>query len=394
MSLAPPEPKLLSNMNQRSVIRVLQQHGPCSRADVTRQLGVTAPTVSKAVASLLASRFVEEFECKDNAIGRPAKRLRLATQSSQVLGLVIDAEECHLTAAGLDGELRSDTACRFPTPKTYRGLLSRVVRQARRLMDQEPIKTLGLGISLPGLIDYRRQQGLLSPNVPITNGRSPAQDLSEQLGVECVLLQETHALCIAERHCGDTGSLEDFAMLDMGVGLGLGLVTGGQILTGSSGLAGEIGHIPYEPAGRLCGCGKRGCLETVASNSAVAWQVSQRLDRKLSIEEIIDRVQQGQLSLEDEWRRLLPALAFALATIINLLNPSTLFVNGRLFDLHDDLLNELRHAAQQTALQPAVTACRIVKARGNKQQGAVAGIIEHLADTLAPGVHGMLSRQS
>ena len=87
-------PNVLPNMSKRSVIRVIQQHGPCSRADVTRRLNVTAPTVSKAVAALMQGNFVEEFECKDNVIGLPAKRLRLATQMAQVLRLVLDASEC------------------------------------------------------------------------------------------------------------------------------------------------------------------------------------------------------------------------------------------------------------------------------------------------------------
>ena len=73
------QPQLLSQMNERSVLRLLQSTGPCSRADVTRQLGATAPTVSKAVASLLRSGLLEEFDAPSNGRGRPARQLRLAT---------------------------------------------------------------------------------------------------------------------------------------------------------------------------------------------------------------------------------------------------------------------------------------------------------------------------
>ena len=143
-------------MNERSVVRVLQQHGPCSRADVTRRLSVTAPTVSKAVTSLLHGGLVEEYEHKHNGIGRPAKRLRLATETAQVLGLVIDARECRLVASGLDGKLREESLCRFATPKSYRGLISMAAKRALQLTERPGIQTLGLGISMPGLIDYRR----------------------------------------------------------------------------------------------------------------------------------------------------------------------------------------------------------------------------------------------
>src|SRR5258708_10817132 len=107
----------------------------------------------------------------------------------------------------------------------------------------------------------------------MTDGRSPAQDLAARLGVECNVLQESHALCLAERHYGLAKGLDDFAMLDVGTGVGLGVMSGGRLLTGHSGLAGELGHITaVADGGRRCGCGNHRCLGTVASDSALAWR--------------------------------------------------------------------------------------------------------------------------
>ena len=312
------------------MIRVLQQHGPCSRADVTRRLNVTAPTVSKAVAALMQGNFVEEFECKDNAIGRPAKRLRLATQTAQVLGLVLDASECRLVSAGIDGEVHRDSLMRFDTPQTYGELISTVTERAQQLLRRKGVTTLGLGISIPGLLDYREQKGLLSPNLPITNGQSPARDLRNALGCECVMLQEAHALCAAERHFGDIQKLADFAILDVSTGLGLGVVSGGRVITGHKGLAGEIGHIPHDPNGRICGCGNRGCLETVASDSALAWMISQRIGRDVGIEEVLSLTDANELSPEPELQRVLSRISFALTTVINVysIHPRCSYTDG------------------------------------------------------------------
>ena len=156
-----------------------------------------------------------------------------------------------------------------------------------RLMARPGVTTLGVGISLPGLLDYRIGKAVLSPNIPITDGHSPASDLGEQLGLSCVMLQESHALCLAEQHHGLARGLGDFAMLDVHTGVGLGVVSGGRLLTGHSGLAGEIGHITAVPDGRRCGCGNHGCLETVASDSSLAWRVSRRLGRTVDIDEVI-----------------------------------------------------------------------------------------------------------
>ncbi len=365
-------------------MRVLQHHGPCSRADVSRRMNTSAPTVSKAVASLLRAGLLEEFDVKESGRGRPAKQLRLANQTAQVLGLVIDAGECRLVTAGMDGVLRQEGEVSFETPKTYERFLREAVHHARRFVNGLDVTTLGMGISLPGLLDYRHERGLLSPNVPMTNGHSPSRDMSEQLGINCILLQETHALCLAERRYGAAQGRDNFGMLDISTGLGLGMISGGRLLTGHSGLAGEIGHIPIEEGGRLCGCGARGCLETVASDSALAWFVSKRLGRHIEIDEIVEAVGRGELVVQDELRAVCNKLAFAIATAINLFNPATLFIYGRLFELEDGLFERVCGETRRRSLGPSFADCRLVRARGSKRQGAVAGIIEYLTDSLVP----------
>ena len=270
------EPSLLGRMSERRVLRVLQTIGPLSRAEVARHADLSAPAVSRAVAALLRSGLLEETEFPHQTGGRPAMRLRLANQGVQVLGLVIDADRCGLVAAGLDGQL-NDAPHEFPTPHTYRDLIGTLAEHAQRFMDRPGVATLGIGLSVPGLIDYRSQRTVLSPNVPFTDGHSPALELAEKLNVECILLQESHALCMGEQTYGQARGLEDFAMLDVHTGVGLGVVSAGRLLTGHSGLAGEIGHITIVPDGRRCGCGNLGCLETVANDTSLAWRASKRL---------------------------------------------------------------------------------------------------------------------
>jgi N-acetylglucosamine repressor len=216
------QPSLLGKINERQVLRALQAHGPLSRAEVARQLGLSAPTVSKAVASLLRCGLLEEGDAPEQTLGRPATRLRLATRTAQVLGVVIDAEQCRVVTAGLDGKLHDGPPRLVPTPDSYDALLDALAEEADESMNKDGVATLGIGISMPGLIDYRRQRGVLSPNVPITNGHAPALDLKRRLGVECVMVQEAHALCLAERYYGHARGLDDFAMLDVNVGVGLG----------------------------------------------------------------------------------------------------------------------------------------------------------------------------
>src|SRR5882724_1472876 len=115
-------PAVVGKLNERQVLRVIQTRGPLSRAEVARESGLSAPTVSKAVASLLKAGLLEEADAAELARGRPAPRLRLATASAQVLGIAIDAGHCDVVSAGLDGELHADLQT-VPTPPTYPELL-------------------------------------------------------------------------------------------------------------------------------------------------------------------------------------------------------------------------------------------------------------------------------
>jgi predicted NBD/HSP70 family sugar kinase len=378
------QPALLSRINERQVLRTIQTRGPMSRAEVARRSGISAPTASRAVEVLLRAGLLEEGEAPGCARGRPAKLLRLASESAQVLGLVIDAEYCRVVAAGLDGRLRDGALAPFSTPATYEELIGAAASQARLLMERGGISTLGLGISMPGLIDYTRARGVLSPNVPITNGQSPPHDLAELLGIECVMVQESHGLCLAERQSGAARGIDDFAMLDVTTGVGLGVMSGGRLLTGHSGLAGEIGHVTVELDGRECGCGNRGCLETVACDAALARAVSQRLGRKVTVDTALALAREGEPAAAEELRRACCYLAVGMAAVINLFNPSTLFVHGSLLAAGEEFFAALTEETRKRSLPPSFADCRIVRARGSKRQGAVAAIIEHVTESVVP----------
>ncbi len=121
----------LAKINEAQVLRVIRERGQSSRAEVVRHSGLSAPTVSKAVASLLKAGFLEEMEGKAPVIGRPAMKLRLATESAQVLGVVIDIRRCWVVATGLDGELREERMRWVETSGTYADLIDALVKHAR-----------------------------------------------------------------------------------------------------------------------------------------------------------------------------------------------------------------------------------------------------------------------
>jgi N-acetylglucosamine repressor len=373
-------------MTVRRLLELLQSRGPSTRAELTRLSGISAPTVSKAVGMLLESGLVEEGEPPPASPGRPGTVLRLAREGTQVIAVVLDAGQCTVVSAGLDGAIRENTAAHFSPARTYAALLDQVAGAAKKLMRRPGVETLAAGLSIPGLINRRRQMAVFSPNLHVTDGHTPARDLKARLGIDCVMHQETHALCLGERMFNGSQALDDFVMLEISSGLGLGVVTGGRLMTGHSGLAGELGHITVVPDGRLCGCGNRGCLETVATDSALAQAVSERIGRAITIDELTQGVLSGALAADAELHTTCEFLAIAIAAAINLFNPTTLFVHGRLFDAREGLFEHVCTLARRRALAPSVADCRILRAHWSKSQGAAAAAIYHLFSAWGPTV--------
>jgi N-acetylglucosamine repressor len=371
---SPVQPQLLSRINEALVLRAIRQHGPSTRGELSHHMGVTFPTVAKAVGSLVDARLLEEFDDVMTGPGRPAKRLRLSREKSQVVGMTVDVRTCEVAAAGFDGVLREDTRQSFATPRSYDQLLAAIVERVKSLCSED-IPILCIGISVVGLVDYRQQEIRLAANLPFLDGKKLGQDVSKLLNADCTLVHDAHALCLAEYVYGEASNLDSFAVLDMCTGIGLGVMVNHLFLTGHSGFAGEMGHIPIVPNGRKCHCGRRGCLETVASEWALVERVSEQLERAVDFDEVMALALGGDKLVRSELNRLCKYLAVAIAHVVNLFDPQCVFVNGPLFDKLPWLRDHLVTRARQLALEPAFANCRFLPTSGSHLLGAVATAI-------------------
>jgi len=373
-NVSPVQPQLLSRINEALVLRAIRQHGPSTRGELSHHMGVTFPTVAKAVGSLVDARLLEEFDDVMTGPGRPAKRLRLSRENSQVVGVTVDVHTCEVAAAGFDGVVREDTRQAFDTPQSYEQLLAAIVERVESLRSAE-MPILCIGISVVGLVDYRQQEIRLAANLHFLDGKKLGQDVGKLLGADCVLVHDSHALCLAEYVYGEASNLDSFAVLDMCTGIGLGVMVNNLFLTGHSGFAGEMGHIPIVPNGRKCHCGRRGCLETVASEWVLLERIAERFERPIEFDEVIALALKGDKRVRSELNRMCKYLAVAIAHVVNLFDPQCVFITGRLFDQLPWLRDHLVSRARQIALEPAFADCRFMSTSGSHLLGAVATAI-------------------
>lgn len=380
-------PHLLRQINEREVFERVRRQGPTSRAELKRVMGVSAPTVSKAVARLVKTGLLEEVGIStEGGIGRPVMVYRVARGRVQVLGASLAVERCSVVAGSLDGEIERDNALNFKTPATYDALIKEIAERAKRLMTRRGVKTLGLGISAPGEIDVPNQRVLSSPNLHLLDGRSPSRDLAKRLGIEVTMFHDTVGAGLAERDYGAAKDLTDFVRIGVHEGFGVSVVTGGRMLEGHDGLAGEFGHIVVDPDGERCGCGNRGCLETVATDAAFARAVSKRVGRDMTADEVVRLAAAGELDVQPELDRALSYLATGIGAAINVFNPQAVLVVSRMLDADPKSMDRLRQLIASRCLGPLLSRCRIERVAPNWERAVIAGIVRHLTDALGPQV--------
>lgn len=371
-------PALLRHINARRVMELLWQKGSLSRADLVRLTDISAPTMSRLVDGLLRGGLVETMQTDYVGLGRPAVVYRPAVTSVQVIGVIIGIRECRVVSTGLDGVINPGRTRTCLSPRTYEGMIAALAKTILEVRDITRAKCLGVGLSVPGLVSRDEQRMEFSPNLHFLDKRALGSDLEAAVGVPVLLQQEEHGFCLSERLFGAARGAEHFAVVDISDGLGMGVVSGGRLIAGARGFGGELGHITVDPTGEPCGCGNRGCLETVVTDLAFAKRISRRVGRTLEIEEAVEVVRSGRVAADDDIRQMLDALAVGIGVVVNLFNPEVVLVNGRMLDAGDGMVEQLAARVRHHALGPSCDGCRFERARTTKLLGAVAAVMDRL----------------
>lgn len=259
--------------NLAVVLRFLRVHAPCSRADIAARTGLNKATVSSLVTDLIDRRLVREVGMTENRIGRPATMLVLDGSPYAAIGLEVGAD--HLAAVALDlaGEQllswrRAFTATGSSPGQTIASLAA-LAKRAVGKMGREERRVLGLTVAVPGLVDA---DGVveLAPTLgwrEVDLRKSLVGALAEPAYPLLVENDANLAVLAEQRFGGREGT--DLVYLAVGPGIGAGIISDGRLLRGARGFAGEFGHLPLDVAGPPCGCGRRGCLESLAGLDAL-----------------------------------------------------------------------------------------------------------------------------
>ncbi|MEV4714109.1 ROK family transcriptional regulator [Micromonospora sp. NPDC049374] len=383
---------VVREVNRSLVLAALRAGGRISRAGIARVTTLAKPTVSAIIDELIADGLVREVGRGATAVGggRPPILLEFNAASHLVVGAHIGARRTTVAVSDADGHELGRSEFDTPTgePET---VLGEVAAQATRVVGAAVPdgRIAAVGVVLPGLTDFHRGVCLLAPNlgwrdVPV------GEVLTAALDVPVYLHNAGQAAAVAEHLEGVGGKVGDLALLYVGTGLSAAVLCAGQVLHGTGGTAGEIGHCRM-PGGTVpCNCGNVGCLETVASGPALvrlaretiaAGRVSV-LDDGFDVRDVAAAARCGDAVATEAVTEVGRNLGLAASWVINAYNPAILVLGGGLAAISDLLLPHLRAMATECALGPARRAVEIqvsTLGRDAEVRGAVLLALQHSA---------------
>lgn len=349
MSTATGVHALVRRTHEERVLSALRTHGALSRNELARRTGLSRTTLSEIGSELLrrgAIVVADTDAATRSGSGRPAERLALDPASGQFLGVDFGHRRVHVAAADASHDVIAQAVDRYPEDTPWEERIERAFALIQRMSDETGVHfgaLQGIGIGVPG--PYTNTNGEVPAvswkKLPAPVGVDVA--FSTRFGAPVVVDNNTRLAALAEAIAGPD-AVDNLVYLRLSDGVGGGLVVAGRLVTGSRGFAGEIGHITADPQGIPCRCGKRGCLETVASASAILRACRDAGADVDSIEALGRAVAKGDPVVDRVVRQVGTTIGHVLGGVAMTLNPREVVIGG-----------EIVHAAPVIIEQAAAT---------------------------------------
>lgn len=284
--------ELARDVNRDVILEIIRSRQPISRADLARLSGLQPSTVSAIVDELLRDRWIAEGGTSARPRGRWPMMLSL---NAEMVMLVADIRPRQAILAVVDLNGRFLARESVPLASHPERALLAIVERMRELHTKHANHTfVGAGFSVPGRIDTRTQRLIHAPNLE-WKGFDVKGFVEEHLKLPVEMENAANACLLSELWFGRMDGIRDAVLVTIAEGVGASILANGHLVTGHGGLAGEFGHIPVEPDGLTCGCGRKGCWETMASTRAAIRYATEQdaAFATLSYQELLQRAVEG-----------------------------------------------------------------------------------------------------
>jgi predicted NBD/HSP70 family sugar kinase len=386
----PANQRAVRRHNLGVVLRHVVAQGPRARATIALETGLNKSTVSSLVTELIELGLLSERGAERRGmVGRPGLVVELTGHGAVGLGLEVGVDYLAVHAADLTGAVhahRLDAQENRGRPADdVLDRLGALAREALADLRAKGMRPAGATVALPGLVDVATGTLIVAPNLhweDVPAAAAVRERLSEPLPVTAD--NEANLSALAERWDGAGRALEDFLHVSGEVGVGAGIVLGGELFRGTRGFGGELGHVTVDPAGRPCECGSRGCLETKVGLEALVSAAG-----VTDAPDLLARARAGEPAVVEALREGGRWLGIGAASAVNLLDLQAVVLGGYFATLAEWMLDGVTDELHTRVLGPDWALPRVLASQLGPEaavRGAAAQVLHAvLADPAALG---------
>lgn len=352
-----------SNFKQK-ILGLCVNAGDYSIAELSKELNVSIPTITRLVGELIEDGFLEDLGKMGTSGGRRPSIYGLNPSAGYIVGTDVRRNHISVAIINFKGNIidcREDIPFSLrSTEESFRELCGFLTDYLGKMgIDSEQV--LAYGINLSGRVN--RNTGY-SFSYFIGEDKPLSTALKEMLGAPVFIENDSRAMAYGEYICGEYTKEKDMLFINVSWGLGMGVIIDGKLFYGKSGFSGEVGHFPMLDNGQICHCGKVGCLETGASGSALYRIVIEKLKEgkasvlsekfnnggKITLDDILDALKEEDVLAIEAVEAIGSTLGRAIAGLINIFNPGSVTIGGWLSVAEEYLLLPVRTAINKHSL--------------------------------------------
>ncbi|MBN2237075.1 MAG: ROK family transcriptional regulator [Bacteroidales bacterium] len=381
---------------QSFIVEYLYRNGPTSNPELAKLTNMSSPTINKLLVELMGMNLVLELGFGDSIGGRRPNLYGINPNAKYIISIDIDCRMIKMGVFNLQNEAVSDVVTYFDNVKNKSKVFDEIFNRLDTMLRELSLSLdqyLGVGISLPGLIEAKTGETFSDLKI---DEQSLESFFMQRYKLPTFIGNDSRVMALGEQVFGAAKNKENVLCINICDGIGMGMIVNGKIYEGKSGYAGELGHINVVEDGLLCTCGKKGCLETVASGTALiehaqkgilegkqsvlVEMVANNLD-DIHVSTIIDAVHNGDAFAIELISQAGYYLGKGIAGLIHIFNPEAIIIGGKVASAKHFLLDSIQQSLNKYTIYRLKQDTEIIASElGGKVKllGAVAMVMNRL----------------
>lgn len=360
----------MKSLNKSIILTKILNDGPISRAQIAKETNLTPPTVGSLVKELMEQKIVVESAQGTSQGGRKPTLLVIDEEAFYIVGVDAGPSKIEAIVSNLSGKIIAEHKLKIPKAVTKGSFLATLIETIEGVIAKTAKITeqiIGIGIAMHGVVDAEKGEALFAPNLNLRN--VAIQDaLSQHFPYLIKVENDARSLALAENWFGQGKDCDRIVVVNVGTGVGAGVVINNELYHGDAFIAGEIGHMTVDLHGEKCVCGNQGCLQTLVSGPSIArrameLQQEQGLTDTLAFptaKAVYEAAQAGDAFAKNILTETGVYLGIGITNLIHTFNPAKIILNGGVAKAGDFLLPFISETVKDRALTAQAKETEIV----------------------------------